>query len=118
MQLGRALSVMIAAGFAIVAIPMYGDGIRVSQEDAMRAVVAKVAPDYSPVPKQLRLQGDVKVDVEINEEGTIEKVISTTGNPVLVQCAKEALKHWKFTPFKSDGKAVKAITTLSFSFKL
>jgi len=118
MQLGRKLSVAIVAVFAIFAMPMYGDDIHVSQEDAMRAVVSKVAPDYSPVARQLRLQGDVKVDVVISEEGTIEKVVSTTGNPVLIQCAKEALKHWKFTPFKSGGKAVKAVTTLGFSFKL
>jgi TonB family protein len=99
-------------------LPVYAEEIHVTQEDAIRAAVAKVAPEYSPVAKQLRLQGEVKLDVVINEEGSIEKVGTTTGNPVLVQCAKEALKHWKFTPFKADGKTVKALATLDFTFKM
>ena len=41
-----------------------------------------------------------------------------TGNPVLLNAAVAAAKQWKFTPFTNDGKAVKAVAPITFTFKL
>src|SRR5690242_6877780 len=94
------------------------DPLRVGQDQALRAVSSKTSPVYSQIARQLKIEGDVKVDVSITEEGAVDNIAVVSGNPVLLQCVKDAVKHWKFAPFKVDGKAAKAITTLSFSFKL
>lgn len=106
--------------FAAIAIPALCEDLtkRVTYEEAMRAATAKTAPSYSPMARQLRLEGKVDLDVTINEEGTVDTVATVNGNPVLAKCAHEALKQWKFTPFKSDAKPVKARVAMSFTFKL
>jgi len=90
--------------------------VDVPRADAMRAVVTKVLPTYSDIAKQLKLKGVVEVEVSISEDGGVDSVSAVSGNPVLFNCAREAVKRWKFTPFKVDAKPVKAKTVLSFSF--
>lgn len=108
----------IAAAIVLAAIPAWAEEIRVTQDEALKAAVSKATPEYSTMARQLKIEGEVKVDILIDEEGAIEKIGGTTGNPMLVQCAKDALKRWKFTPFKAEGKPAKAAATLSFKFKL
>ncbi|HJT87781.1 MAG TPA: energy transducer TonB [Bryobacteraceae bacterium] len=95
-----------------------GDSIHVSRQEAVKAATTRVEPEYSTVARQLKLEGEVKVDVVINEEGAVDEITPISGNPVLAQCVKEALKRWKFTPFKVDGKSVKATAPFSFTFKM
>ncbi len=83
-----------------------------------KAATSKVPPTYPTTARQLGLQGDVEVEAHITEAGVVESAKPLTGNPVLAAAAVKALKEWKFTPFTNDGKAVKAIAPISFSFKL
>lgn len=92
--------------------------LNVSKTDAMKNATAKVAPAYPPMARQLGMQGDVEVEARISEEGTVESVKPLTGNPVLLNAAVAAAKQWKFTPFTNEGKAVKAVAPISFTFKL
>ena len=91
---------------------------KVSRADAMGAVVTKVQPDYPPLARQLKLEGSVELEAEVSETGTVEKVNIISGNPVLTRPAVNAVMKWKFTPFKSDGKPVKAVAPVSLAFKL
>lgn len=114
----KRLSVAMTMFAALAIQGMAEDRVRVATDDALRAAVSKMAPLYSPMARQLKLEGEVKADVSISEDGTVENVSSVSGNPVLFQCVKDAVRHWKFTPFKAEGKPAKAVSTLSFSFKL
>ena len=89
---------------------------RVSTQEAMRAVSFKTVPEYGSIAKQLRLSGPVGLDVVIAEDGTVETVTLVSGNPVLGKMAMEAIKKWKFTPFKSDGKAIKVVGQIIVTF--
>jgi TonB family protein len=86
--------------------------------EAIEAATAKPTPEYSGMARQLKVQGQVQVNAYITEEGKVERVEAVSGNPMLIRCAEEALHHWKFTPITEDGKPVKAVASLSFSFKL
>ena len=105
---------------AIILISVSGllaaDMKRVSTEEAMRAVSFKTVPEYHFMAKQLRLAGPVGVDVVIAEDGKVETVTLVSGNPVLGKMAMEAIKKWKFIPFKSDGKAIKVIGQITITF--
>ncbi len=93
------------------------DGVmRVSEEDLRKAAVTKVKPEYPPVARQLHLGGQVEVDVFVDAEGDVEKVEPRSGNPLFTSAAATALKKWRFTPFKTDGKAVKAVGAMRIEF--
>jgi protein TonB len=94
-----------------------GVTIRVTQADAVAAATAKSSPEYPSVAKQLKIEGTVALDVYISEAGEVEKVNITSGNPVLTKPAADALKKWKFKPFQVNGESVKALTSMTFSFK-
>jgi len=95
-----------------------GDLKKVSRSEALAAVQSKVQPEYPPLARQLKVHGAVEVEAVVAEDGTVEKVNIVSGNPVLTKPAADALKKWRFKPFTSDGKAVKALAPVSFDFSL
>jgi protein TonB len=94
------------------------DPMKVSRSDAMSAATSKPQPAYPVIAKQLRVEGEVQVQIVIGEEGKVEGATAVAGNPILTKAAIDTVKDWKFTPFKNDGKSVKAQTVLSFVFKM
>ena len=91
---------------------------KVSKSEGLNAVTTKVAPDYPAIAKQLKVEGTVELEVLVTESGTVDKVNIVSGNPVLTRPASDAVKKWKYAPFTSDGKAVKALVPVSLSFKM
>jgi len=93
--------------------------LRVSESDARRAIVKKVEPEYPAMARQIRLSGQVQVDVVIAESGAVEKVSVIKGNVLLSNSAVSALRKWKFTPFAgAANKPAKAVASLTFDFRL
>jgi periplasmic protein TonB len=92
--------------------------VRIPAADALRAAVKKVQPEYSAMAKQMRVQGDVEVEVKISDAGDVGDVKVMSGNPLLTAPVVKSMKDWKFSPFKQEGKPSPAVTTLRFSFKM
>ena len=103
--------------FAIPAFPQDSPK-KITQHDAMDAVTNKVTPDYPAIAKQLKIQGVAEVEAVIGENGSVEHVKTVSGSPVLTKAASEALLKWKFKPFTEDGKPIKVVATLSFTFNM
>jgi protein TonB len=90
---------------------------KVTQAEALGAVVTKVAPEYPPIARQLHISGNVTIEVVIAESGSVDNVSAVSGNPVLTKPAMDTLKKWKFKPFTANGAPVKAETQISIEFK-
>ncbi len=91
---------------------------KISRVAGMGAAVEKVAPEYPPFAKQLKIEGTVELEALVAENGTVEQVNILSGNSALTKAAADALKKWKFTPFvAADGKAFKALVPVNFDFK-
>ncbi len=106
-----------AAGLLIAGGALYGE-MRVSTADAIKNAVRKAKPEYSAMARQMRIEGDVEVEVHITAAGDVGEVKPLSGNPMLTSMVSKAMKDWKFSPFTADGKPVPAVTALRFSFKL
>jgi len=100
----------------LLALPLAAD-MKVSHADAVKNAVKRTNPEYSPMARQMRIQGDVEVEVKISEGGEVADVKVLTGNPMLSAPVVKAMKKWKFSPFTEDGKAAAAVATLRFTFK-
>jgi protein TonB len=96
------------------------DGVlRVTESEARRAIVKKVEPEYPAMARQVRLSGQVQVDVLIDASGNVETVKVLKGNALLSGSTVTALKKWKFTPFTGlDNKHSRAVTSLTFDFRM
>lgn len=91
---------------------------RVTQAEALKAARNKTQMDYPPMARQLRIEGQVDIEVTISPTGSVEDVKILTGNPALTGAAANAVRRWRFQPFTADGKTVRAVAVISFSFKL
>ncbi len=103
---------------AVTATSLNAQEKRIPRAEALKAVTNRVEPSYPPVARQMKMEGNVEVDAQVAEDGTVQSVKTVTGNPVLAKAAENAVKQWKFTPFKEEGKPTKAVVGLVFSFKL
>ena len=91
---------------------------KVSKIEGLNAATTRIQPDYPPMARQLKIEGSVELEAVVSEAGAVEKVNIVSGNPVLTRPAAEALKRWKFAPFTSEGKTVKALVPVGLIFKL
>jgi protein TonB len=90
---------------------------KVSKAEALEAATSKSSPEYPPIAKQLKLEGQVELEAEVTEAGAVDKVNIVSGNPVLTRPAVDAVKRWKFRPFQVDGKPARVLAPVSFTFR-
>jgi protein TonB len=90
--------------------------LKITEAEARKAAIARPAPDYPLVARQLKVTGKVTMEAVIGEEGTVTDVRPLVGNPILTKPAAEALKKWRFKPFESAGKPVSAVADFTFEF--
>ncbi|MGC1684342.1 MAG: energy transducer TonB, partial [Candidatus Acidiferrales bacterium] len=74
------------------------------------------SPVYPTLAKQANIQGDVKLEITINESGRVSKTKVLSGPTLLQQPAINAVRDWKYTPSTLDGKPVpfQLIVTVQF----
>jgi TonB family protein len=108
---------VIVLGLCAALVPAAGP-IRVSTAEATKQAINKPLPMYPPTARQLRIQGDVEVDATVDEQGNVEKTEPVKGNAMLTNAAQMAARNWTFKPFSEDGKPMRVLVRLTFSFVL
>jgi len=96
------------------------------EADAVRAVgnieppklVKQVNPVYPQVARKGRVEGMVILEAKIDERGNVMDVRVLRSIPLLDQAAVDAVKQWKYEPLLIDGKARKAVFTVTVRFML
>jgi TonB family protein len=89
-----------------------------TQEEALALLITRVPPQYPPLARQARIQGDVVLRFTIGEDGIPTNVRVYSGHPMLSPSALEAVKRWRFRPYVVDEKPVEADTEITINFKL
>jgi TonB family protein len=86
--------------------------------DVMEKLVRhRVDPDYPLAARSSHLQGVIVLDVVVGTDGSVTSVRPLNGPEVLAQSAVDAMRWWKFEPYRVDGQAVVAETTVAMEFK-
>lgn len=111
-QLTKVLYLLTAAACASAADPI----LRITEAEAKKAALERPAPEYPLVARQLKVTGSVALEATVSPEGVVSQVRIVSGSPILTKAAADALRKWKFRPFKEDGKPAAALVTLSFEF--
>ena len=90
--------------------------IRLSGEVVNRLVVHKVEPVYPPQMPQSQLGGVVVLETVIATDGTVAHVRPISGSAALTAAAINAVKWWRFQPYRVNGRPVRVETTLAIDF--
>jgi protein TonB len=58
------------------------------------------------------------LEVLVATNGQVKDLKVVSGPPMLRQAAMDAVRRWKYQPFKLNGKAIAAQTQVQVDFKL
>ena len=75
-------------------------------------------PTYSAIARQMRRQGDVTVQVLIDESGNVISAKAVSGDPILLPEAVKAARQARFKPTTLSGQPVKVSGLITYSFQL
>lgn len=89
-------------------------------EDSQRPKLVKmVRPVYPAEALKNKLQGVVKLEAVIDENGKVQALrMLESPDPLLTEAALAAVKGWEYEPFIQDGKAKKVAFTVTVTFAL
>src|SRR5271167_2224384 len=79
------------------------DQAQVSPDISQGLLIYKVQPTYPPLARQARVQGTVVLQAVIDKDGSIKDLTVTSGHPMLVQAALDAVKQWRYKPYYVNG---------------
>ena len=94
------------------------DGKPVSVGSLIDMATQRVNPSYPQTAKGARITGVVTVLVEVDQNGAVSTVQSTSGPVMLRQAAMDAARRWKFRPTLIDGQPVRVVGFINFNFTL
>lgn len=80
-------------------------------------LLKKVVPEYPRIAQLSGVQGDVKLHAIIAKDGTIQSLTVTSGHPMLITAAKEAVEQWRYRPYMLNGEPVEVETIITVVFK-
>jgi len=80
---------------------------------ADRKVVKRVPPEYPVLALRMKVEGTVRLEADINEDGKVVDVRPVSGHPLLKPAAVACLKKWQFEP--ASGKSTELVEV---NFKL
>ncbi|HUM06649.1 MAG TPA: TonB family protein [Terriglobales bacterium] len=92
--------------------------VRVSLGVSQGLLIRRVQPNYPPLARQARIQGQVVLQAEISKEGTIQNLQLISGHPMLAPAAIEAVKQWRYKPYLLNGEPVAVETQVVVNFTL
>ncbi len=82
------------------------------------SLIHRVDPEYPPIAKTIRLAGTVLLRAVIGTDGEVHEIDVLSGNPILAEAARAAVRQWRYRPTLLDGKAVEVETQITVNFVL
>jgi TonB family protein len=79
-------------------------------------ILKQVAPEYPSEARTKGIEGIVRITVLVNKDGVPEKLRVLNGRPELVNASLDAVKQWRYKPYKLNGKAVPVETSIDIKY--
>lgn len=90
---------------------------QVSAEVMEKLVIHRVEPVYPAEARQQNSQGIIALDIVVGRDGSVMKMRALNGPEVLARAAMDALRWWKFEPYRINGEPAVVETTVAVEFK-
>ncbi|HEV2401720.1 MAG TPA: TonB family protein [Candidatus Sulfotelmatobacter sp.] len=91
--------------------------VQVPAEVMQKLLVHRVEPVYPAEARKENLQGIIALDIVVGRDGTVLSMRPLNGPDVLAGAAMDALRWWKFEPYRVNGEVLPVETTVAVEFK-
>jgi TonB family protein len=92
--------------------------VRGSQGVTGGSLERKVQPTYPAQARSTRLQGQVVLQAVIDEVGEVRNLRTVSGDAILARAAIDAVRQWRYQPYRLNGQPVKMPTEITVNFTL
>jgi TonB family protein len=99
-------------------VPLSNRLVNVSAGVMAANLVSAPQPSYPKLASLTRTQGNVVMEAVISKDGTVEQLHVIKGHRLLRGAAKNAVRNWRYRPYKVGGMPVEVATTVSVDFNL
>jgi len=89
-----------------------------NRKDATNLILAQSKPPYPPAAKENYIQGKVRIQVLVSDEGKVTEAHVLQGHPFLAAAALKEVRHWLYKPFKTAAGATAFVTLVDVNFSL
>jgi TonB family protein len=96
----------------------FSGGLREEPDDFQKRLISHPTPSYPNLAQHAGLQGIVKLQVRVKQDGSVEAEKVLEGEPALADAAISAVNQWRAKPAWMSGKPVEVISTVTFNFQL
>ncbi len=117
-QIGGVIGGIVSSTPVAVPKVVVPQRVRVSQGVTEGMLIHKVQPNYPPLARQARIQGQVVLQAVISKTGQIEGLKLVQGHPMLAPAAIDAVKQWRYKPYILNGEPVEVETQITVNFTL
>ena len=90
----------------------------ISSGVAAGMLIQKTPPVYPSIAKAARVSGTVELHATIARNGTIKDLHVVNGPAMLQQAAVDAVRNWRYKPYKLNNEPVEVDTTIKLVFSL
>jgi TonB family protein len=101
----------------IAEVPASEPRLQVPAEMMERLLVHRVEPVYPAEARRQNLQGTIALDIIVGRDGSVVSMRALNGPDVLARAAMDALRWWKFEPYRVNGEPAVVETTVAVEFK-
>jgi TonB family protein len=91
--------------------------LHVATDVMEKLVIHRVDPEYPAAARPEQLQGVIVLDVVVGRDGSVVDVHAQNGPEILAQSAMDAMRWWRFEPYRVDGQNMVVETTVAMEFK-
>ena len=91
--------------------------VQVPAEVMQKLIVHRLEPEYPADARKENVEGIIALDVVVSSDGSVSSMRALNGPDVLARAAMDALRWWKFEPYRINGEATAVETTVAVEFK-
>ncbi len=81
-------------------------------------LILKVEPTYPPLARQTRMEGVVVIEAILDEQGKVVEAKISSGPPLLIQAALDAVRKWRYEPTYLNDQPVSVQLNVTVNFRL
>jgi protein TonB len=102
----------------VVAKPEHTGPVKVSSGVSSGMLISQIQPVYPRIAIASRTEGVVVIEAIISKSGTIESAHVISGPAMLAGAAIDAVRSFRYRPYRLNGEVTEVQTTVTVNFKL
>ena len=89
-----------------------------SPAQAETHILSRTEPQYPPEALAAHRSGNVVLEVQVAEDGSVSSIRTISGDPILAAAASQAVRNWRYQPYRQNDHPAQFQTDVTLNFTL